>query len=434
MRNFIKTGFIAFFILSLAYTSIAYAASEAKGIEEDFSLEVKMGEDVTEKTRDLFFGISPINVRSGEFSESFNNGDRWIKVKGAYDKNTGEINGQVEFSYSQNGVNGYGNAYTEVFTRSAALTAIILKDQKTVEFNRTNPNHGKQTVVKTYQRDAAKSHTAVYDTTVIFSTNIVYGQVDFEQKIEEPEEESGDEKLKKTQKELDKEYLENGKPVNSGATFSGLNGQVEIHIPGTPPGTWKLLNLRDGIPNGSMIRTQEDSSAVIGFSDYSTFVLKPESTIIIAIPTEKFSKIKLVAGTVLVNIKKMVKDGSMEVEMNQAVAGIKGTTFVLNEMNGLSSLKVIEGKVSFTSKSDGKQVDVAGGSAVSASSIGLGKTESFDVAKETDDWEMFKKTTEANASPNKELLGLQLKYIYILIGIIGAVLLFFATKNTFRKK
>ena len=210
---------------------------------------------------------------------------------------------------------------------------------------------------------------------------------------------------------------------DTGMRFSGMTGQVEYLLPGKDPtdeDNWKLAKLNDAyFPPGTHVRTQEDSSAILSFADMSTFVLKPESEVILATPPGKDSKIKMVAGNIWVNVKKMVLEGSMEIEMNQAVAGIKGTTLVLSDDGKTSTLKVIEGKVSFTSKSNGEKVNVVTGSMVSSSSTGLGNIETFDVVKETADWNVISDSTkEESKSFNYKIP------IYGLIGIIVIFIIF----------
>jgi hypothetical protein len=180
---------------------------------------------------------------------------------------------------------------------------------------------------------------------------------------------------------------------DTGSRFSGMTGQVEILLPGAGPDDWKLAKLDSALPVGTHIRTQEDSSAILSFGDMSTFVLKPESEVIIDSPPGPESKLKLVAGNIWANLKKIAenRNGSYEIEMNQAVCGIKGTTFAGEvKKDGTSTLKVIEGSVEFTSKADGKKVTVEGGSMVSADQKGLGTPAKFDVAAETASWDAIK--------------------------------------------
>ena len=167
---------------------------------------------------------------------------------------------------------------------------------------------------------------------------------------------------------------------NSGAGFSDISGQVMICFPDKDPGdenNWVMLDERTmltmNIPRGTRIRTGADSEAVLGFSDMASYVLKPESTIVIHKPPEQQGKISLVAGNIWANIKSMVKDGSMDIEMNQAVAGIKGTIFECIETGDASTLIVYEGEVEFTSRASGETVMVSSGEKVSATSAGLGQ-------------------------------------------------------------
>lgn len=175
-----------------------------------------------------------------------------------------------------------------------------------------------------------------------------------------------------------------GSTGDSNARAAGLRGQVEILLPGATE--WRLMKLETVIPNGAHIRTDEDSSIILSFSDMSTFVLKAESEVIIDSPPERDSKIKLVAGNIWANIKKMAKDGTMEVEMNQAVAGIKGTTFACEEKNGKSTLMVIDGTVDLKAQKTGQTVQVKSGEKVEADSNGLGQIVKFDTAEEIESW------------------------------------------------
>jgi hypothetical protein len=107
--------------------------------------------------------------------------------------------------------------------------------------------------------------------------------------------------------------------------------------------------------------------------------------------------------------------------MNQAVAGIKGTTLVLSDDGKISTLKVIEGEVVFISKFDDKKITVGGGSMVSASNIGLGGVEIFDVVNEIDDWDAV--------SNNGKKEGGNFNYKIILYGLIGILVIFIVIRR-----
>ena len=192
-----------------------------------------------------------------------------------------------------------------------------------------------------------------------------------------------------------------GKPcVDAGTRFSSLSGQVEVRHDWVDAAqkNWDLAKMNTVLCVDDHVKTAEDSTAIIGWADLSTFLLKPESEIVCSSPPSHDSKIGLVLGNIWVNVKKMVKDGTMEVDMSQAVAGIKGTTFVLGETGTASTLKVLEGTVAFTAKASGQTVAVSAGQTVQADKAGLSAVTSFDVTAESADWAKLGASAPTTAS------------------------------------
>ena len=181
------------------------------------------------------------------------------------------------------------------------------------------------------------------------------------------------------------DWIENTEARDSGARVSDLSGQVEIACPPNLE-VWDVMKMGRVIYVDCHLKTGEDSAAEISFGDMTTFKMRPESEIVIDTPPEKDSKWKLLAGNIWVNVKQMVKDGTMKVHMSQAVAGIKGTIFIMEEDGGNSKLKVIEGVVNFAPKNGGESRDVAAGQEVIATSDGLSETNTFDIAAENKPW------------------------------------------------
>ena len=216
---------------------------------------------------------------------------------------------------------------------------------------------------------------------------------------------------------------------DSGAAFSDVFGQVEVSIP-RPDGTfdeesWDLAKL-DGktLPVGTHIKTSEKSGGIISFADMTTFTLKPETEIVLSSPSAKDSAIKILWGNLMVNVKKMMKDGSMEVEMSQAVAGIKGTTFILEETGDTSTLKVIEGTVSYISKTTDDTEMVNSGETITATKDGLGQKLSFDVETENKRWDNQTDNSEETSSK----AGNYLYYLGIPI-VFAGIITFILTKR-----
>ncbi|MFZ5974255.1 MAG: FecR domain-containing protein [Bacillota bacterium] len=182
---------------------------------------------------------------------------------------------------------------------------------------------------------------------------------------------------------------------DSGAAFSDLSGQVEVLIPtgydanGEPEWdeeAWTFAKLDMPLPEGTRIKTSDRSSVILSFADMTTFVMKPESEIVLSKPEAGAGPFRLLIGNLWVNMKKGIIDGTMDIEMSQAASGIKGTTFVLEDDGETSTLKVIEGTVEFTSKATGKSVIVKGGESTSATKDGLGDIKTFDANAEMADW------------------------------------------------
>lgn len=135
--------------------------------------------------------------------------------------------------------------------------------------------------------------------------------------------------------------------ADSMARFNSLTGEVSYaHCnAGEKAQDWTPATPKTKLLVGDHVSTGEESSAIFQFLDMTTFQMKPDTEVIIKSPPKQETKIGLVTGHLWINFKKMVTNGTMEVEMGQAVAGIKGTTLVLEQDNGVSTLKVIEGTV-----------------------------------------------------------------------------------------
>ncbi|MFZ3046824.1 MAG: FecR family protein [Desulfatirhabdiaceae bacterium] len=202
--------------------------------------------------------------------------------------------------------------------------------------------------------------------------------------------------------------------IDSGARFAGLTGQVEV-AKDCDLEEWRLARMETVLFVLMHIRTQEESYADISFADMSRYMLKPESEVVVTTPPEKESKIKLVMGNIWVNIKKMVTTGSMDIEMCQAAATIKGTTLVCSESGKTSTVKVIEGKVEFTAKANGQKVTLTKGQTISATSAGLGPVSTFDIAAEQATW----KQPARNSDVRRGIAG---AYFVSALGPGGAVL------------
>lgn len=126
--------------------------------------------------------------------------------------------------------------------------------------------------------------------------------------------------------------------------FADMHGEVNVKRYSEDDDAYIFAELDTPLYHGCVIRTLPQSGAILSFGDMTSFVMKPDTIIILDLEYPEESKIKLVAGNTWTNLKQMIKDGSMEVEMSQGVSGIKGTTFICEEKDGVSTLKVFEGQ------------------------------------------------------------------------------------------
>ena len=188
--------------------------------------------------------------------------------------------------------------------------------------------------------------------------------------------------------------------VDVGARFNSLSGQVEVRHEQEANG-WKSAKLETIMYVDDHVKTSEESEAILSFADMQTFQMKEETEIALLAPPGKGNKMAMVYGKIKANIRKMMLDGSMEIDMSQAVAGIKGTRFILTETGTESKVEVTEGTVAFTSKATGNEVLVTAGEAVVATAQGLGEKTTFDPTLM--DAELVEETKENVPAPSPAL-------------------------------
>jgi len=221
---------------------------------------------------------------------------------------------------------------------------------------------------------------------------------------------------------------------DSGARFTDFFGEVTV-APSSDPYNESPAELDMILSVGDYIRTQEESCAIISFGDMTTFILQPNTTVIMDSPPGKKSSWSILGGKIWANVGKIAQDGTMDVKMNQAVAGIKGTTFVLEETGDRSVIKVIEGKVEFTSLADNSKVLVESGSTISATLEGLSEQATFDVGAEKNKWKNLENSllasnkTEKDANLSVDSSGFNRWYLLLAITVVIVVWLMVKKKK-----
>ena len=175
-------------------------------------------------------------------------------------------------------------------------------------------------------------------------------------------------------------------PVCPGVRFGDLHGEVNVKPHWEDEDAYVFAWLTMPLRHDDMIRTRARSGAILSWSDATSFVMGEETIIVLDCAPVYDSKVKRFFGQAWVNFKKMLEDGTMEVEMAQAVAGIKGTTFVLYCDGITSTVKVFEGEVEFR-PNNGGVVTVSGGQMVSATDGLAGQVQPFNMEEELAKWD-----------------------------------------------
>lgn len=177
---------------------------------------------------------------------------------------------------------------------------------------------------------------------------------------------------------------------------------------------WLGMELR----HNDRVKTLTRSGCVISFADMTTYVMKEDTTIVLDIANDRVSKLGLLGGTMWTNFKNLVKDGSLEVEMSQAIAGARGTTFICEEMDDVSTVKVFEGTVEVTAKATGKSVMVCAGEMLSTDSTGKGTLTMFDMEAELAGWEPYVQQVTAGAMEEAERESGGFPVVIVVVAVV----------------
>ena len=143
--------------------------------------------------------------------------------------------------------------------------------------------------------------------------------------------------------------------IDSHIRFNDFYGEVKMRPNWKEDDSYEFVDIDSPIYECYRIKTEEDSGAILGLWDMSTYVMKPETTLIIRTEEDNTTRFELIVGTLWGQIKKMATGKSVECEMSQCVSGISGTIVAWEEKNGVSSVYLFAGKVDVTSKKTKKK-------------------------------------------------------------------------------
>lgn len=166
--------------------------------------------------------------------------------------------------------------------------------------------------------------------------------------------------------------------IDSKIRFNDWYGQVMIRPNCDEDDAYEFVDFDTVIYEDDRIKTEEESCAILGLEDMSTYVIKPNSILIIHTEDGNISKWEMIIGTMLTNIKKMAEGKSLDVEMSQCICGGEGTIFVCEETGNESRVWLLIGKASVKNKKTGKKTVLKEGQKVTMKGE-TSKVEPFNV-------------------------------------------------------
>ena len=149
--------------------------------------------------------------------------------------------------------------------------------------------------------------------------------------------------------------------IDTHIRFNDFYGEVTMRPNWEEDDSYEFVDLDSPIYDCYRIKTEEESGAILGLEDMSTYVIKPESILVVCSQEEKVSRLQMIMGCIWGNIKKMMDGKTLDSEMSECVAGILGTIFALEESSQGSKVWVFAGNVEVTNKKTGKKTTLNAG-------------------------------------------------------------------------
>ena len=169
--------------------------------------------------------------------------------------------------------------------------------------------------------------------------------------------------------------------IDSRIRFNDFYGEVKKRCNFEEDDSYEFVDLDDVVYENDRIKTEEESGAILGLEDMSTYVIKPKSVLIIHSEEGNESKLEMLIGRMWTNIKKVAAGKSIGFEMSHCVCGINGTIVAFEETGGKSDIYLFAGSVTVTSKKGTDKVNLQPGQTSSVGSNGKVAVKEFDIEK-----------------------------------------------------
>lgn len=208
-------------------------------------------------------------------------------------------------------------------------------------------------------------------------------------------------------------------------TVVDISGEVNMKRYNDDEDSFVYVEVGMKLTHGDEIKVFPKSEVMLQYPDLTTVVVKADSTIVYDDPRElSHPLVRHVAGNIWVNLKKMVKDGTMEVEMAQAVAGIKGTIIATRVSDQGDEIYLFTSSATVTSKITDKIINLKPGQMALVDESGEIHVSDFDIEAEAVKLGIPMSDLKADGyGNNSRLIWIILIVVFTFMAIIVALLL-----------
>lgn len=239
---------------------------------------------------------------------------------------------------------------------------------------------------------------------------------------------------KNRQKEKEKLPEPDPNYKDSGLRASDLWGQCAIRRGDQPyDSEWEYLTPDTIIYFGDEIKTWPDSGVVLSLTDMSTFLVRENTHMILPGPETRVSAVKILWGNVVTNVKKMIYGGEMNIEMQQAVAGIKGTTFAAEQTDELSTFYLFTSSADITSKITGEKITLKPGEYAEVDNNGMISVKTFDIPSKAKELSWPMEILEDDGYKANGDINIA-RYLWIILPVAGIIAVIVVTALIVSKK
>jgi hypothetical protein len=174
-------------------------------------------------------------------------------------------------------------------------------------------------------------------------------------------------------------------------SITTVDGVVELSRDGG--GSWTPAEPGTPVPAGDLLRTGDDGTCVLDFSDKSVVALLPLSTITL-LPDDDRQRLQLFSGHIWVRLGTAVGYRNAVLAPHALVSANDPATFTLDFNEDGGTIRVMEGSVDESTPGGDYQYSAETGEALAAAKSGYSMAYPFDVATEQAAWEpVFTLTT-----------------------------------------